>query len=116
MFASTMLRAWYMLLDLKPDKLLKIQYLLLLNIDISMSIGSERPKLKQTNSNSSVTEETKGPKGILKSPAPIKGVISTAGVKPPVPSRNKVNEKLELRSEEVRLYTCTQEITGSCPR
>ena len=65
--------------------------------------GSERPKLKQTNSNSSVTEETKGPKGILKSPNPVKGVIFTGGVKPPVPSRNKVNEKLELRSEEVRL-------------
>ena len=116
-----MLRACYMLLSLilARDKLLKIQYLLLLHIDVLMIdafSGSERPKLKQTNSNSSVTEETKGPKGILKSPAPVKGVISTAGVKPPVPSRNKVNEKLELRSEEVRLYICTQGITGSCPR
>ena len=63
-------------------------------------IGSERPKLKLTNSNSSVTEETKGPKGILKSPPPLKGVLCPSGVKPPVPSRNKVNEKLELRSEE----------------
>jgi len=62
--------------------------------------GSERPKLKLTNSNSSVTEETKGPKGILKSPPPLKGVLCPSGVKPPVPSRNKVNEKLELRSEE----------------
>ena len=39
----------------------------------------------------------------MKSPNPVKGVIFTGGVKPPVPSRNKVNEKLELRSEEVRL-------------
>ena len=34
----------------------------------------------------------------MKSPNPNKGVMSTAGVKPPVPSRNKVNEM--LRSDE----------------
>ena len=50
--------------------------------------GSERPKLKQTNSSGSTTEEVKGPKGILKA-----GVV-TKGSKPPVPSRHKVNEML----------------------
>ena len=75
-------------------------------------VGSERPKLKQTNSNSSVSEETKGPKGILKSPPPLKGVLCPGGVKPPVPSRNKVNEKLELRSEE-RLGTERPQRTAS---
>ena len=58
--------------------------------------GSERPKLKATNSNSSITEsEMKGPKGILKSPTPSKSIITTGGVKPPIPSRNKVNEMLK---------------------
>jgi len=58
--------------------------------------GSERPKLKQTNSNSSVVEDTKSPKGILKSATPIKSIITTGGVvKPPIPSRNKVNEMLK---------------------
>jgi len=58
--------------------------------------GSERPKLKATNSNNSITEsEMKGPKGILKSPAPSKSIITTGGVKPPIPSRNKVNEMLK---------------------
>jgi len=50
--------------------------------------GCERPKLKQTNSNSSITEEVKTPKGILK-PA-----VMGVGVKPPVPSRTKINEIL----------------------
>ena len=50
--------------------------------------GCERPKLKQTNSNSSISEEVKTPKGILK-PA-----VTAPGVKPPVPSRTKINEIL----------------------
>ena len=53
-----------------------------------LSAGCERPKLKQTNSNSSISEEVKTPKGILK-PA-----LTVPGVKPPVPSRTKINEIL----------------------
>ena len=49
----------------------------------------------------------KTPKGILKP------VLTPPGVKPPVPSRNKVNEKLELRSEEVRLlYSSVHKYTA----
>ena len=54
-----------------------------------LSAGCERPKLKQTNSNSSISEEVKTPKGILK-PA----LTVVPGVKPPVPSRTKINEIL----------------------
>ena len=55
---------------------------------MSLPAGCERPKLKQTNSNSSISEEVKTPKGILK-PA-----LTVPGVKPPVPSRTKINEIL----------------------
>ena len=63
--------------------------------------SSERPKLKQSNSNSSVVAEdnTAGPKGILKSHQSgvknVSGYNVSAVVKPPVPSRNKVNEMLK---------------------
>ena len=61
-----------------------------MNISSKYSLfpGCERPKLKQTNSNSSISEEVKTPKGILK-PA-----LAAPGVKPPVPSRTKINEIL----------------------
>ena len=59
---------------------------------------SERPKLKQANSNGSCPDETKGPRGILKPPITSGNVIVSqqSGVKPPVPSRNKVNEMLKI--------------------
>ena len=65
---------------------------IIMNISSKYSLfpGCERPKLKQTNSNSSISEEVKTPKGILK-PAVTPPV---PGVKPPVPSRTKINEIL----------------------
>jgi len=65
--------------------------------------GSERPKLKSTNSTGSTTsvttEENKSPKGILKQST----TSVQPQVKPPVPSRSKINEKLKgaiLSSDE----------------
>jgi len=60
--------------------------------------GSERPKLKSTNSTGattpSINDEAKGPKGILKqSSNPTTPVQQQT--KPPVPSRSKINEKLK---------------------
>ena len=60
--------------------------------------GSERPKLKSTNSTGttepSINDETKGPKGILKQSSNPTTPVQPQ-IKPPVPSRSKINEKLK---------------------
>ena len=70
--------------------------------------GCERPKLKQTNSNSSTSEEvSRTPKGILK-PA-----LTVPGVKPPVPSRTKINEI--LRGGSSSSEECLGGCVATCP-
>eukprot|EP00090_Calanus_glacialis_P025163 TRINITY_DN3917_c0_g1_i1.p1 TRINITY_DN3917_c0_g1~~TRINITY_DN3917_c0_g1_i1.p1 ORF type:complete len:533 (-),score=62.91 TRINITY_DN3917_c0_g1_i1:490-2049(-) len=60
--------------------------------------GSERPKLKSTNSTGSATptttDENKSPKGILKQSSNPATPVQPQ-IKPPVPSRSKINEKLK---------------------
>ena len=61
--------------------------------------GSERPKLKSTNSTgstqSNTVDENKSPKGILKQSTNTTTAPTQSQVKPPVPSRSKINEKLK---------------------
>jgi len=61
--------------------------------------GSERPKLKSTNSTGSTTpstnDENKSPKGILKQSLNPSTPSVQPQIKPPVPSRSKINEKLK---------------------
>eukprot|EP00092_Neocalanus_flemingeri_P033295 GFUD01036208.1.p1 GENE.GFUD01036208.1~~GFUD01036208.1.p1 ORF type:complete len:522 (-),score=68.95 GFUD01036208.1:124-1689(-) len=60
--------------------------------------GSERPKLKSTNSTGTpapcINDESKGPKGILKQSSNPTTPVQPQ-IKPPVPSRTKINEKLK---------------------